>query len=40
MIGSGNFVSKEDLKGKITTFIGYFNETMAKPFAGLTRLSH
>lgn len=32
VIRRGNFSSQEDLKGKITTFINYFNDTMAKPF--------
>jgi transposase len=32
VIRRGNFLSTEDLKCKINTFIKYFNETMAKPF--------
>lgn len=32
VITRGCFISKEDLKEKILTFIEYFNETMAKPF--------
>lgn len=32
VIRRGNFLSTENLKGKINTFIKYFNETMAKPF--------
>lgn len=28
----GNFLSREDLRHKIETFIDYFNRTMAKPF--------
>jgi putative transposase len=32
VIKRGNFVSKEDLKTKILSFIDYFNETLAKPF--------
>lgn len=32
LIRRGNFKSKKDLKKKITDFINYFNETMAKPF--------
>ncbi len=27
-----NFVSTEDLKGRLLAFVDYFNETMAKPF--------
>ncbi len=34
----GHFLSKEDLKNKILTFIDYFNAAMAKPFTmGLSR---
>lgn len=32
MIRRGNFNSKEDLKAKLSAFIDYFNQTMAKPF--------
>ena len=32
VIKRGNFLSKDDLKNKILTFMEYFNETMAKPF--------
>lgn len=32
VINRGNFLSKEDLKNKILTFIDYFNHTMAKPY--------
>lgn len=32
VITRGNFISKDDLKCKILTFIDYFNETLAKPF--------
>jgi len=32
VIASPNFISKQDLKGKIFQFIDYFNETLAKPF--------
>jgi putative transposase len=32
VIKRGNFLSKDDLKNKILTFMKYFNETMAKPF--------
>ena len=32
VIKRGNFLSKDDLKNKIRTFMEYFNETMAKPF--------
>jgi len=32
VIKRGNFPSKQDLKQKISDFIGYFNKTMAKPF--------
>ena len=32
VIRRGNFVSQQDLKNKIQNFMGYFNETMAKPF--------
>ena len=28
----GNFVSTEDLREKVLSFISYFNATMAKPF--------
>lgn len=32
VIKRGNFLSKDDLKNKILSFMDYFNETMAKPF--------
>jgi DDE superfamily endonuclease len=32
VIRRGSFVSTEDLKAKIESFIGYFNRTLAKPF--------
>ena len=32
LIKWGNFKSKEDLKEQLEKFIGYFNQTMAKPF--------
>ena len=32
VIRRGNFTSLEDLNGKITRFIDFFNKTMAKPF--------
>ena len=32
VIKRGNFTSKEDLKDKVSKFITYFNETIAKPF--------
>lgn len=32
LIRRGNFLSTENLKGKINNFIKFFNETMAKPF--------
>lgn len=32
VIRRGNFLSREDLRHKIETFIDYFNRTMAKPF--------
>ena len=32
VIRRGNFLSKEDLKAKLTAFIDYFNKTMAQPF--------
>lgn len=32
VIRRGNFTSKHDLKAKLTAFIDYFNQTMAKPF--------
>jgi transposase len=32
VIRRGNFLSVDDLRKKITDFIDYFNETMAKPF--------
>jgi transposase len=32
LIRRGNFTSKQDLRTKILRFIGYFNETLAKPF--------
>jgi len=32
VIARGNFISKQDLKDKILSFIDYFNETLAKPF--------
>jgi transposase len=32
VIKRGNFLSTDDLKNKILTFMEYFNETMAKPF--------
>ena len=32
MIRRGSFVSAEDLKAKIESFIDYFNRTLAKPF--------
>jgi len=32
VIKRGNFVSQQDLKNKIQSFMNYFNETMAKPF--------
>jgi DDE superfamily endonuclease len=32
MLNRGNFTSKQDLNDKITAFITYFNQTMAKPF--------
>ena len=32
VIRRGNFTSLEDLNGKITRFINFFNKTMAKPF--------
>jgi len=32
VIRRGNFTSKEDLKAKLSAFIDYFNQTMAKPF--------
>ena len=32
VIKRGNFMSQEDLKNKILSFMNYFNETMAKPF--------
>lgn len=32
VIRRGNFTSKDDLRQKVTDFIGYFNRTMAKPF--------
>lgn len=32
VIKRGNFLSKDDLKHKILSFIDYFNKTMAKPF--------
>jgi transposase len=32
VIRRGNFTSKEDLKAKLSAFIEFFNQTMAKPF--------
>jgi len=32
VIRRGNFLSKEDLRNKLSNFINYFNKTMAKPF--------
>ena len=32
VIKRGNFISQENLKNKILSFMNYFNETMAKPF--------
>ena len=32
VIRRGNFTSKEDLKAKLSAFIKFFNQTMAKPF--------
>ncbi len=32
VIKRGHFTSKADLRGKILSFIDYFNRTMAKPF--------
>jgi len=32
VIKRGNFLSKENLRDKILSFVDYFNETMAKPF--------
>lgn len=32
VIKRGNFLSKDDLKKKLLTFMDYFNKTMAKPF--------
>jgi transposase len=32
VVRRGSFISKDDLKNKIDTFIDYFNQTMAKPF--------
>ena len=32
VIKRGNFISKEDLKEKLHSFIEYFNKTMAKPY--------
>jgi transposase len=32
VIRRGSFVSTEDLKAKIESFIAYFNRTLAKPF--------
>jgi len=33
VIRRGNFTSIEDVQAKVTAFITYFNQTMAKPFA-------
>ncbi|MBF0463292.1 MAG: transposase, partial [Magnetococcales bacterium] len=32
VIRRGNFLSQDDLKEKITSFIAYFNKAMSKPF--------
>jgi transposase len=32
VIRRGNFLSVEDLQEKLTNFIDFFNDTMAKPF--------
>ncbi len=32
VIRRGNFTSKQDLKAKLSAFVNYFNQTMAKPF--------
>lgn len=33
LLKRGSFASVEDLEAKVVEFIGYYNETMAKPFA-------
>jgi len=41
VIVRGSFKNTEELKGKIMSFIDYFNKTMAKPFQmDLSRQSH
>ncbi len=32
LLKGANFLSKNDLKNRILSFIDYFNQTMAKPF--------
>jgi len=32
LLKRGNFTSVADLQAKVLAFIGYFNQTMAKPF--------